>query len=310
MELRITHQSSVVHLDILYINTDAALSEMDAHVGLEYKILNFIYNIFKIMIIGTHDSCAYKLNFKIGFWSPFDKWTILRRLCRFLPCIKCIVSNNTLTQELSVYEQLQGGSRVFDIRVSYKDGVFYTNHTFCCGTLDEMLDQFEEYLNENCVDIVLLIKPDWHTRYTMKSHEIELVQHINSRFDNEKLEYYYKAFNNNVFKEPFVKNFNSLDFKWLNADNIDDFKTKYSKLDMNPNKTILNFVLTTSDNATLPELIDSSIEEYAEQINPLVFDLLKQDNLPYIILFDFIDKEFIDQLNSWISNKFPIHHIK
>jgi hypothetical protein len=249
------------------------------------------------MIIGTHDSCAYKLNFNISFWDTFNKFEVLRKLAR-VPWFKNKILNATLTQDHDIRQQLNMGCRALDIRVSQKDGIFYTNHTFCCGTLDEMLVQVKAFLLSAPNETVhLLIKPDWENRNTMNFREEQLFQYLSQKLEKEinlgAVRCYYKSSNATIFtKFPFMHKFNNLDFVWLNVSSVDEFMDKFNR-NATYNNSIFNYVLTPNSDSSVTELMNVNISDYADKLNPTVFEMFDKKNQPKFLLFDFVDKDFV-----------------
>ena len=271
------------------------------------------------MLIGTHDSCAYNLDFSIGFWKNTNKFEILRKLS-FLPCLKKKISDITLTQKYNLHNQLTMGCRVLDIRVSYKDGIFYTNHTFCCGTLDEMMQQVREFALENYEycdsplnkgmnsnEIYLLIKPDWQTRDTILEHEDELLVFLENKFKNLLLKRdgkmsvlcYYNARDANIYKSHSqIHKFNEFDFAWLNVDTIEKFTEKfidqYSHRDLS--NYIFNYVMTPNFSKVTKKLLTTDLKNFANDLNPLLESFIEKNNQPKFILIDFVNSKLVHDL--------------
>jgi len=256
------------------------------------------------MFIGTHDSCAYKLDFSINFWNLNSKWNWLRILSRCIPYIRRGVSKSTITQNYNILEQLKIGVQVLDIRVSYKKNVFHTNHTFHCEYFLEIVRQIKRYFDEtkNANQIHILIKPDWNTRKTMKGQESKFVLLLEKLFldliKDEKIICYYKPYyNKQVLYKSCITNFRELKFIWLNSDNTKKFINKFKNYNYEDlSKAILNFVLTMDVQDSKWNLLEIDLKDYANELNIFSYgvkNILDKNNLPYIILLDFVDKDLI-----------------
>lgn len=253
------------------------------------------------MIIGSHDSCAYKLDFSVGFWPALHKFEVLRRLA-WLPCVKNRLYKVTQTQSLSVKEQLAAGCRALDIRVSYKKGVFYTNHTFCCITFTELLNQVKSWIDESNQPedkVYILIKPDWETRSTMANKDEEflkfLMANLSAKLSRCLLYYQYNDENNQKLY-PVVKNLNTMRFIWPDTNTVEKFTAKFGELGETIQNSQLLFVLTMSSAPSVSEIFRTDIRDFAKSVNPLALTLLEKNNLPMIVMFDFVNADFIASL--------------
>jgi hypothetical protein len=254
------------------------------------------------------------VDFTKGFWKLSSKWEILRKIT-IIPWVKNKVSDMIITQKYNIRDQLAIGCKALDIRVSYKDNIFYTNHTFCCGKLEDTLCQINEYVLENLVNlsdssesIILLIKPDWETRSTIINHETELLDLLVKTFGNllknKKIICYFKPTNADVLKNYVnIYNFNSLDFIWLNVDTVQEFKDKFNQKckSKDLSNSIVNFVLTMDADKFNHNILNVDLKKYAKELNPLGKELLSNcASLPMIVLFDFIDNRLFDDISKII----------
>jgi hypothetical protein len=119
--------------------------------------------ITDLTFVGTHDSAAYQFS---GVYMPDDivpglsmKFLeFLRKFC----CIKQIINDWTLTQDQSIYNQLQMGIRVLDLRLSQVNNVLMLSHSFSCLYLKDFFIQLQQFILENPTEIIIIaIKPDW-----------------------------------------------------------------------------------------------------------------------------------------------------
>jgi len=242
-------------------------------------------------IIGTHDSAAYKLDLSVNFWKKTSKWGLINWLGSLCSSVRNRIKDMTLTQSLSIYEQLEHGARALDLRVAYKKGTFYVAHTFCCGTLENALREIRQYSIEHPTEVIyVLIKPDWVNRYSVKPHEKELIHLLESILSVGALKCYYQPFNGNVLNDSMIRHLSHFQFRWLNANSVDEFIRKFD--DVYFTKTsLLSFALTPKiDNFW--DVFSVSLKEYADALNPHMYELLG-NKPPTIAVVDFFDRKLI-----------------
>lgn len=106
--------------------------------------------INRIVLPGSHDSCAYKIDIEIPTLSPtFEK---IRKYAKFSYPLELW----TKTQKLSIYEQLMSGIRYLDLRISKLNGNFYGSHTFACVQFANVLDQIADFTKDHLSEILIL----------------------------------------------------------------------------------------------------------------------------------------------------------
>ena len=123
--------------------------------------------INKIILPGTHDSGAYDVIFDKGLKGGQKLWEILRIASRFAPWVYFIVRSWTLCQNKNFYQQLNAGIRSFDIRLTYReaDDKWYISHTLLTCTVEDMIKQTVQFLNENPYEFIIFqIKFDYNNR--------------------------------------------------------------------------------------------------------------------------------------------------
>lgn len=244
------------------------------------------------MIVGTHNSSAYKLDLSKNFWSYSNIYNVLRKMA-IIPSMKRRINQLTLTQDLTISQQLAIGCSMLDIRVSYLDGIFYVNHTFCCGTLEDVLDQIVESVP---IQLVVLIKPDWQTRHTMVGKDEQLCKFLTDKLGKylgDTIECYSSIVHNDYANIQHIKYFNIV---WLNVSTADDFqqKLKHELSVMNPQNTIIYFTLTMKDNPSINDMLKTDLRKYAQSI--VKYINLIEETPPFAVLFDFISTEIVDRL--------------
>lgn len=119
--------------------------------------------IDQIKLLGSHDSGAYKLDLNAS--TRMEKTPILnlfKDLAEVDPLIFQIVSNLTLSQPLSVFEQLEQGVRAFDFRILYNQtgGEFYLSHSYATVPLEPVLFQIRQFLLEHTGEVLVIQMED------------------------------------------------------------------------------------------------------------------------------------------------------
>lgn len=126
-------------------------------------------SILDIVMPGTHDSAAYKINNALtpkGKWKHIGLWASIGNIIG----VKRFLKNYTLTQDYSIYDQLLLGVRSFDFRVFYdeKKKRFGLSHSLGCIELDTALADINRFMQSHPGEFIIFgIKPDWEHRKTM-----------------------------------------------------------------------------------------------------------------------------------------------
>jgi hypothetical protein len=242
------------------------------------------------MLIGTHNSASYEINWDIGFWKPTSKWYWLRILAKYVKYVRQIVEKQVHCQSLTISEQLDNGVQVLDLRISYHKGTFYTSHTFCCVSYEQVLRQ----IRSSKLPKIIVLRPDFENKSTMIGHEQEFIDFTLKWLGSfDSIELYYEPIESN-FQLYDIRNFNYIHSYWFNTDSVDTF---IKKLD----STIFSGVSYLHGVLTPQKIQNVSILEYANQLNPLLLQTFKQSTrltLPTICTFDFVDSDLINRFNS------------
>lgn len=61
-----------------------------------------------------------------------------------------------MTQEKSVYEQLQSGVRAIDLRLSIWNGTYYHSHCFMTVPYEETLKDLKRFVTENPTEVIVV----------------------------------------------------------------------------------------------------------------------------------------------------------
>ena len=129
--------------------------------------------INELLLPGTHDSGAYQLNLRYRINTSFS-YTIFNLLGRICPCVRKILSSWVLTQDRTIYQQLEDGIRFLDLRITYRhsDQRFYVSHTYSCIPLEEALKDIKSFMNKHAEEaLVISLSRDWTHRQGMENQE-------------------------------------------------------------------------------------------------------------------------------------------
>jgi len=130
--------------------------------------------INKIMLPGTHDTGAFKVDWLIGGANGNKVLDILRMVGIVVPWIRVILDGWTITQDLTPYQQLKLGIRSFDLRMYYDkpSKSFRIAHSLSVMSFDNMLKQIKKWVSEKANSkefLILQIKSDYGNRGTIEN---------------------------------------------------------------------------------------------------------------------------------------------
>lgn len=136
------------------------------------------------LFLGSHDSFSYWVDEK----SPVgpDQATAIKRLAR-ISLVKKIMKKWSVTQNLTFKEQLEGGIRYFDLRVSSKPGevgqeIYFIHGLFGIKVWDG-LKEINTFLEQHPKEVIFL---DFNHFYAMDdSHHYFLINRIRSAFGSK-----------------------------------------------------------------------------------------------------------------------------
>lgn len=129
-------------------------------------------SITELTLPATHNSGAYQVDFTHPLKDDIQAKTTCM-VARISPYVHKLISDWTITQQGTIYEQLMQGVRVFDIRLSYSDSELYVSHTFACVKFSDVLEQFKQFSIEHPHEVIVIaIKPDWAHKDTMTSEGV------------------------------------------------------------------------------------------------------------------------------------------
>lgn len=133
--------------------------------------------INKIMVPGTHDTAAYKVDWLVGGADGNKLLNILRMVGIGVPWIRVILDGWTITHNLTPYQQLKLGIRSFDLRMYYDkpSKSFRIAHTLSVMSFDNMLKQIAKWVSEKANSkefLIVQIKSDYANRKNMEKANI------------------------------------------------------------------------------------------------------------------------------------------
>ncbi|XP_021256750.1 PI-PLC X domain-containing protein 2 isoform X1 [Numida meleagris] len=142
------------------------------------------YPLSNLAIPGSHDSFSYWVDEK----SPVgpDQATAIKRLAK-ISLVKKIMKKWSVTQNLTFKEQLEGGIRYFDLRVSSKPGeigqeIYFIHGLFGIKVWDGLME-INTFLEQHPKEVVFL---DFNHFYAMDdSHHFFLINRIRSAFGSK-----------------------------------------------------------------------------------------------------------------------------
>lgn len=125
----------------------------------------------KIIIPGTHDSGAYKLDWLIAGAKGNAVLNTLRMIGIVVPWVRVILNGWTITHNLSPYNQLKLGIRSLDLRMYYDEPTkkLRLAHSLSVMSFDNMLKQIAKWVSEKANSkefLILQIKTDYGNRKT------------------------------------------------------------------------------------------------------------------------------------------------
>lgn len=291
-----------------------------------YNILKDKY-INRIFMPGTHDSGAYTLDFNVLIG---EQISLVDKVAKVIPYIQRVISDWTVTQDDTIYEQLARGIRVFDFRISYchNDSKFYITHTFTCDNLETILWDLKRFLQKNRHEVIILqLTPDWRYRKMMtlekKKESLKIIKSYIGEYlisknsgnfstygdllrGSERVHLFYDIY------DPFIWNPINIKNPWINTSDPD---TKYKYLveelekmtRSNKSYNISNFTLTPQKQDIFKDVLTriftlgykySSIKKITNKIQNMFqkFKDISDINKVSVFMTDYPSDEFIDSV--------------
>ena len=125
--------------------------------------------IRQLSMPGSHDSGVFYLD-KNSSIAP-GEGKVIKFLARmFGSCAKNIIYNWSITQDLSIYNQLKQGIRYFDLRVAYEETTkkFYVVHGLYGSTYSKLFEEFKHFAQEHPKEVLIL---DFNHLYDFKTEQ-------------------------------------------------------------------------------------------------------------------------------------------
>lgn len=284
---------------------------------------------------GTHDSGTFMFDQELGASPDSDlTMTIQDKLDGaggrgLLGSIGSVINDTILgtvftslckTQDKSIKEQLEGGIRYLDLRVvrHEENGNFYTCHGVFCVDMKTVIDDINEFLNENEKEIVLL---DFNHLFNMDGHHKEFLDSILAtlgdkvaKFSKLKadspVEDYWKAGAQVVILycgdqvigrcKGKVWAQSEISSPWPNATDISILHDKLNESVENRSKDkffVLQGLLTPDANLVKEEIlannVSTSLETIAKRVSSKVVGWIEQEwyeQIQNVVIVDFFEK--------------------
>ena len=272
------------------------------------------------LLIGTHNSACHTLDWDVSFWKSGEKFETVRRVCKWFYPLRKLIELFTCTQAKTISQQLHMNIDVLDLRISQANNVFYTSHTFCCSSVEDVLMEIYLYLNstERTQPLNLFFTPDFENTHTMRGKEKEFLDLVVGWLDQfmytHQVNVYYQPldldldeYNRELLDEADKKtylteavriyHYQDIQNIWYNVDTIEAYTSKLNHT-LFMGYTCLNAVLTPRPPETFKQYIQylfkDSLMKTADLVNHLTLNILKtRSNRPSICIFDFVDSEFV-----------------
>jgi len=172
-------------------------------------------NLFDLVIPGTHNSGSYSINAHSEFSS--DAPAYLNSLpLGFATMIKPISISWSICQQKSIYEQLEGGIRFLDMRISYNNitqKIHVCHGLFGCE-VDIILDDINKFITTNSKEIVIISFSHLHN-FDVERHA-QFIELIVAKLGKDKLieersqdDQYFKLSNLWKFKKQIIVGYHS-----------------------------------------------------------------------------------------------------
>lgn len=214
----------------------------------------------EIYLPGTHNSFCYTVS--------FDKQTELYKNLELVYNISGyfpeITKNFTLNQDLNIYDQLNIGTRILDLRISYYDNTYYCSHTYYCTTLIDILSQITKFMSENPNEFIIIrYKEDQKHKGRNKNKKFNIIDLniyldtvLGSKINKESIRIEGLGYEDKKLKDIFnqeggklLLSYNNigLETDWYNTPDLKSFTNKYETHVLKKNNNsliILDVVLT------------------------------------------------------------------
>jgi hypothetical protein len=106
-----------------------------------------------ILFIGTHNSASYVIDYSIT--NPWY-YPLSFPLIRAAKPLQKFISTWTITQDHSIFQQLESGARALHLSVTEIDDKFYVQHSYMNSLLEDSLKELTNFLDINDKEIVKL----------------------------------------------------------------------------------------------------------------------------------------------------------
>lgn len=261
--------------------------------------------LYELMLPGTHNSCAYKVNYSIPTKFSSKLFDCL------VPIIgPCFISKWVLNQTKNIKEQLNHGIRTLDIRISYNKQ-FYISHTFGLSSIESFFSQVKEFLRENPTEIVVILaKADYDNRESMNAVVernflglvLEQIGSLLIRPGSDLTVSSIMASAKNIYfsyssetelgidwsggKNTQIYSKELINRVWLNAKSVEEFQQKYLPIMMPKMFNIIDAVITPDEEYIRKNICGPSTINLSNKINDIILGILNRNERWSCILCD------------------------
>lgn len=124
-----------------------------------YDNRELLYNntIYDISFPGTHDSGSYNINGSTYIDMP-GKYSDLINIGNLLHIpVDKLIKGWAQTQHINITKQLEEGSRYLDLRIGYKNNMWFIHHDYILGyPLNDMLVQIRNFIIKNQGEVLII----------------------------------------------------------------------------------------------------------------------------------------------------------
>jgi hypothetical protein len=241
--------------------------------------------LHEVVMPGSHDSAAYKLSHK---WTP-KAATQLGDLPMGIATSMDVIKKWTITQDLTIEQQLEHGIRLLDFRISYvdnwfsKDG-FALTHTFGCCSYEEGLNQVKSFLKKHPTEVVIITaEHDYAHRKGMVPHEDDIIELTKDKLNGMlvpvkdyrtktidqlagKVAFVYDVFTRD--RDGLIKSPDLYDSYWPNSQSASDTDSRVKQRIEDQTKRVPDFVsyTITADSAFIAKHLLSSLKAQSAKL--------------------------------------------
>jgi hypothetical protein len=206
----------------------------------------------ELKIPGTHHSSITKIIPETNY----EKFKIIK----YFPLLYPAITRVAVTQDMSIYEQLNSGIRFFDIRCALWENEIYTAHTFISEKLIDVLDQFIQFNKENPEEpFIIKISKDYNNYDFNISKAINLVEDklqniINTKYNAFGIDLSWDFNIDEIIKsgKPVIVIEHVSDISYIDTNNVTDkFNNIFDQINYLQTPSLVDIALTPTESDVL-----------------------------------------------------------